>query len=526
MRKLFVVLFAVVVLLCCVHFDAVREFKSYRIQSLGYDPGEILVKIIGVNPAAAQFAEGRLGIPAIDSITAEYGIRYIRLLKLDWYRLEFSEYTDVTPIIDRFSALKEVHYASKDAVVKLDPAELKQNDSWWQCPDDMEFILLGPSGDFGEWLPGYCSVYPNDPLFKDQWAHGAAQTNLGWHKHMGKLSTPPVVQILDQGIFFRHEDSGRFKADAGGYYGRNHCEGRDPNDPSNESPAESHATHVAGIVAAAINNGKGCCGVVPDVWMRSQRVINSRGYGTLEDLLNGIVTAADECILLNGSRENKTAINGIFNMSLGFSSQIPREMMKPLEDALDYARSKGCFIIAAAGNENEDKACWPAQFPDVLGVAATALGDDLDGSAASDQEQRAWFSNYGEGVDLCAPGHKIMSTVPDDGYEKYSGTSMAAPFVTGAAALVVSYYPQITMEQLREVLTKCGDAVESEPGHHIGLRVNVLKALEMAEKLEQQRQREVWLGFFNSPEGKDFLRQMLKGMFGENAIIDMPEKFE
>ncbi len=478
MRKLFAAFFVVIAALCCIYFGGLCDrFDSVRIMTLGYDPGEILVKVTAVDPAAAQLANGRFGIPAVDRITADYGIKYIKPMAAGWYQLEFSEFTDVRPIIGRLSSVKEVHYAFNDMVVQLDPSELRQEeDDRCQFYDGMVFILLGPSERFDEWLPEYCEVFPNDPLFKDQWQHEVAQTNLAWHKLAGKDTAPPVVQVIDQGVDLKHEDF-VFKADDKGYYGRNHCEGN-PNDPSNEDPTELHATHVSGIIAAVINNKKGGCGVVPNVWMRSQRIFNEYGYTTIQTIVDGIVTAADDSEKLNQSRENKTAVNGIFNMSFGTGSRTPREIVQPIEDAIIYAEKKNCVMFAAAGNEGCEGAGYPARFRQVVGVGATSIASSREGS---NDEKRAFFSNYGTGVNCCAPGHHIMSTLPDDTYSKLSGTSMACPFAAGVAAIVVSCYPQITPAQLKQVLISSGDDIK--PDKKMGLRVNVLKALEMAEKM-------------------------------------------
>jgi hypothetical protein len=542
-------------------------FPFYRAsQQIPCDPGEVLVYIddcryTDCSQSMSLLGPGRFGLDAVDSITLKYGIKYIEPLALPgWYQLEFDEGTDIEPIIAELSKVAEVQCAIPDIKIQLEP---EPQQSWFGGRDEDKYSrelrtdenLLRNYSNFKSLLHDICKKqghsdiksdmifeegiqrcvidydndklifyeFPNDPLFKEQWQHKVSLTLDSWKKYAGKEAVPPVVEVIDTGVYLKHEDFEHvFKVDSEGAFGRNHA-GGNPKDPSNTLPTELHATHVAGIIAARINNTKGGCGVVPNVWMRSQRVLNASGAGTLQNVVNGIVTAANESVTLNNSRTKKTVINGIFNMSLGISARIPRYLVRPIEEAVKYAESKNCVVIAAAGNEGSEGAGYPARFEQVVAVGATAF----DGK----NETRAFFSNYGTGVNCCAPGHYIMSTMPDDKYAKLSGTSMACPFAVGVAAIVVSYYPQITPKQLKQVLAESGDNIGTDKP--MGLRVNVLKALEMAEKIcksrvEEKVSNDVWLRAVSDATilGFDELIEHLKSLIAAGADVNARDEYD
>ena len=196
-----------------------------------------------------------------------------------------------------------------------------------------------------------------------------------------------------------------------------------------------HGTHVAGIIGAVWNNSKGIDGVVGkiDIEILPVKVLNNAGQGSKYDIINGITYAAD-----HGS--------SIINLSLGsnYSSELEAE-------AIRYAQNKGCLVVAAAGNDGFNVSMtYPASYDNVLSVGATDSAN-----------QRAYFSNYGETLDLAAPGSEIISSVPkrialqekaagepiygddDEGYfVSWSGTSMACPHVVGVAALYKAINPK------------------------------------------------------------------------------------
>lgn len=189
-----------------------------------------------------------------------------------------------------------------------------------------------------------------------------------------------------------------------------------------------HGTHVAGIVGARGGNGVGVAGVAWNVRLMIVRVLDAAARGNTTDVARGIRYAVD-----NGAR--------IVNLSLAGPSSTP-----DLQDAVAYAQARGVLIVAAAGNDGANLAnapTYPAAYgeEDVLGVAATRQ----DGGLSS-------VSDYGPGADLAAPGEGILSTALGGGYEWRTGTSMAAPEVTGALVLIAAARPDLDAAGLRYAL--------------------------------------------------------------------------
>lgn len=206
--------------------------------------------------------------------------------------------------------------------------------------------------------------------------------------------------------------------------------------------SESHGTHVAGIVAAERNNGKGANGVANNVEIMSIRAVpNGDEYD--KDVAKAIRYAVD-----NGA----TVINGSFGKSFSPHSQWVR-------DAIKYAADKDVLIVHAAGNDSKDIDVEP-NFP----------ADNINGQEIADNyisvgalapvygsKMVAGFSNYGDqNVDVFAPGAQVYSTTPENEYDTKGGTSMAAPAVAGLAALIRSQHPNLSAAQVKKVILDSG----------------------------------------------------------------------
>ncbi len=246
----------------------------------------------------------------------------------------------------------------------------------------------------------------------------------------------------------------------------------------------SHGTHVAGIVGASRNNGIGMNGIADNVKLMVVRVVPD-GDERDKDVANGIYYAVK-----NGAK--------IINMSFG-KDYSPYK--KYVDKAVRYAERKGVLLVHAAGNDGRDtdkelnyphpkyskKDRWAKNW---LEVGAS--------SWAKDENLPAEFSNYGKRtVSVFAPGVEIYSTIPGNKYKKMQGTSMASPVVAGVAALVWSYYPKLTAEELKMILmtsaTKYADVnvkIPGKKGEKTGFAklsqsagvVNAYNALKMADK--------------------------------------------
>lgn len=180
---------------------------------------------------------------------------------------------------------------------------------------------------------------------------------------------------------------------------------------------QSHGTHVAGIISAD-KNGVGLVGVAPKARLLIMKALDYRGSGFSSDIADAI----HGCILNDAD---------IINMSLGAS-----EPSTIIHDAVKAASSKGIIVVAAAGNES-GPVSFPGAFAETVGVASLAEGDKF-----------SYFSNFGKEVDVIAPGSNIFSSIPNNNYAYYSGTSMASPMMAGVYALSISSGKAIKYEDL------------------------------------------------------------------------------
>jgi subtilisin family serine protease len=265
-----------------------------------------------------------------------------------------------------------------------------------------------------------------------------------------------VIAVVDSGIKLDHpEFSGRLVP---GYDFVNN-----DNVPDDDM---GHGTHVAGIIAAALDNGQGVAGVCPNCRLMPVKVLNQSNLGTWSQLAQGILFATD-----NGAR--------VINLSLGATS--PSETIVA---AVEYAQAHGVIVVAAAGNYSTDAPFYPAALEGVIAVGAT--------TATGERWTR---SNYGSSVDLVAPGALIYSTYHDlnnlyHGYTYMSGTSMAAPFVAGVVGLLLSADRTLSAQQVTDAVIAGAEdlgavGVDADFGNG---RVNAMGALmaqpgELAGKL-------------------------------------------
>lgn len=215
------------------------------------------------------------------------------------------------------------------------------------------------------------------------------------------------------------------------YYGTNDVTG----------PGADHGTHVAGIIGAARNNNIGINGVADDVLLMSVRAVPN-GDERDKDIANAIRYAAD-----NGAK--------VVNMSFG-KPYSPNK--KVVDEAVQYAMSKDVLLIHAAGNDgaNLDSSVFYPNRVYADGKGAANAWIEVGASGPGDDESLvAPFSNYSKtGVDVFAPGVAIYSSTPGSQYDYHDGTSMAAPVVTGLAALIRSYYPKLSAVQVKDIILK------------------------------------------------------------------------
>ncbi len=297
-------------------------------------------------------------------------------------------------------------------------------------------------------------VIPNDPSFVSQWGLTRINCPTAWMRQTGSANV--TVAVIDTGIDLNHPElapllvAGRDLVDLGmnpvpppGFRFEGDFAGRD-NDPQDEV---GHGTHVAGTIACMTNNGVGVAGVTWTSRLMPVRVLarivnlndatDVRGVGSGADIAAGIRWAVD-----NGAQ--------VLNLSLGGPTDMQVE-----RDAIAYAVSQGVVVVAAMGNafQQGNPTSFPAAYPDVIAVGAINQAD-----------QRAPFSQTGPHIDVAAPGVGILSTVWDDGFATFQGTSMASPHVAGVAALILACNSSLTAAQVGDLIRQTAQPLRDNPG--------------------------------------------------------------
>ncbi len=298
-------------------------------------------------------------------------------------------------------------------------------------------------------------------------------------------SSDIIVAVIDSGIDYYHEDltsnmwvnpgeiaGNGLDDDGNGYiddvYGYNFVS--DNGDPMDDF---YHGTHCAGTIAAEGNNGIGITGVSWNARLMAVKVLDDNGAGYISDIAAGIIYAANM-----GAKVS----NNSYGSFMKNEELYGKAVYFPIIDAFQAANEAGMVAVTSAGNsranlddvsyvDGELSTSYPAgiNLSNIISVAATDADDQL-----------APFSNYGfADVDMGAPGVGIYSTMPGNKYGLLSGTSMAAPHVTGAAALLLAQHPELEPYEVRAILMQSGDSVSSLEDITIsGKRLNLTAALE------------------------------------------------
>ena len=299
---------------------------------------------------------------------------------------------------------------------------------------------------------------PNDPRFErgELWGLGpipGADAVAAWQKQTGKAEI--VVAVIDTGIEIAHPDlreriwtnekeipGNGIDDDRNGYiddyHGVDIVAGK-----GNGDDQQGHGTHVAGSICATGNNDQGVVGVNWKCSLLPVKIFGASGGGSYFDALRGIDYVTD-------LRKRGVPIV-VANNSWG-----GRGYSQPLENAVARAIKAGVVFVAAAGNsgsDNQHSPHYPSNFEDVLAVAAIAR----DGRLAS-------FSNYGDPVHIGAPGVQILSTYPGSRYSYLQGTSMAAPHVSGAVALLSAQHPNLDRKNLQKQILDTAASLPSLKG--------------------------------------------------------------
>ncbi|HEY3383832.1 MAG TPA: S8 family serine peptidase, partial [Vicinamibacterales bacterium] len=402
--------------------------------------GEVLVKFRGA-PSSVPTPDEIQGLADTDR-DEEVGRVAVRRLH--------SKSLDVEALLAALTQRDDVEYAEPNYVVH----------AIGTVPDDTYMGLLWGLRNTGQTIGGQAGVVGAD-----------IEATLAWDITKGSRAT--VVAVVDTGVDYTHPDlqanvwsaptaysvriGGRTINCGAGTHGFNAialtCDPMDDN---------SHGTHVSGTIGAVGNNGTGVVGVNWIASVMGAKFLDAKGSGSIADAINAIDFAI-QAKQVFGAGANVRVLSNSWGGG-GFS--------QALLDEINRANASDMLFVAAAGNagtDNDTVASYPSNFnaPNVVAVAAT-----------DNRDQLASFSNYGATtVDLGAPGVSIASTVRNNSYAYYSGTSMATPHVSGAAALVLSACALDTTWVKTTILSTV-DAVPALAGRTVtGGRLNVFSAI-------------------------------------------------
>lgn len=361
-----------------------------------YVPGEILVRYKAGMQAQAQATIAGIGARTIRSTD-----------QTRFHRLKLPPGVTVEDAITRLKKNPNVDYVGPNHLIHI-----------CREPNDYNYTT------------GYFDVFTQWGLYSPDYPGAGIEAPQAWDITTG--SSDVVIAIIDTGVMTNHEDLWQKIVP-----GRNTISGASPDDYDDD---HGHGTFVAGVAAAMSDNWIGCAGVSWGAKVMPVKVIGSDGSGTEDDAAAGIIWAAD-----HGAK--------VLNMSFA-GIDVPAE-----QSAIEYAWGKGCILVAATGNEDTDVPQYPAAYDQVLAVGAT----NEYGERCTTADWGEGGSNYGSHIDVMAPGNMIVSTsngmgLFGDYYDVESGTSAAAPFVSGTAALLCSQYPGWTNTQVVEqIKNTCRD---------------------------------------------------------------------
>lgn len=352
---------------------------------------------------------------------------------------------ELTSCLSKYASSQEVEFVEEDHLIQVEP-----------ITNATEFTSLGKLNE--------SAITTNDPLLERQWGLANVNAQGAWElAHISPISSR--IAILDTGVNSNHKDL-RGKVIHHANFSRSET----------AEDVQGHGTHVAGIAAAVTNNGNGIAGMsYNSASIMNIKVLGDTGSGTVSNVAEGIIYAANQ-----GA--------DVINMSLG--SQLGNETLR---NAVNYAYNKGVLLVGAAGNNSSDIANYPAGYSQVLAVAATNQNNEL-----------APFSNYGSWVEVAAPGQDILSTYLDNptdsmtGYRVGSGTSQAAPFISGLAGLIKATNPLLTNREIRSIIQRAGIQSVSEGTIRFG-RIDAMRAIQLTRNTSRRQRQQpsklppVWL---------------------------------
>lgn len=294
---------------------------------------------------------------------------------------------------------------------------------------------------------------PNDPSYNKLWGMKKINAPAAWDKKTGSKGI--VVAVVDTGIDYNHEDlKDNVVKDKDGEQGFNAIyNDRDPMDRN------GHGTHVAGIIGAKGNNDIGVAGVNWEVGLLGVKVLGDEGWGSDAGVIAGLNYVLEQ--------KYKGLNIRVVNMSLGgWEKPVLNPASDPYGSVIKAMSDSGIILVLAAGNEFQDTDNPGGPGSDIYNPANDYRGllpypasfrfaNTITVASMDEDRGRSDFSNYSPNyVHIAAPGGNVFSTLPEGKYASDSGTSMAAPHVAGAAALIAAAYPAETATQIKARILK------------------------------------------------------------------------
>lgn len=304
--------------------------------------------------------------------------------------------------------------------VSLLSADSRPGDAWITVEEEhlSELIAFGNVEYYEEdILAEFAEYTENDPSYSTMWEHPLINSEGAWEK--GALGDGICVAVIDSGANNHEELLGRIAYTCDYVNG-----GTDVTDNI------GHGTAVAGVIAANRGNGKGFSGVAPRCSLAVLKVADIVDDQQVGPYISDVSDAIEDAVDLYGCR--------VINLSLGAMADSKR-----LKDAVDHAVSKGAVVVAATGNDSKSSLRYPAKYDNVMGVGAV-------GSAG----MWATFSNYGEGINVVAPGNLVNTLSGTSGYGKKNGTSFSTPYVAGVCASMLSADSSLDAQSVVDIIER------------------------------------------------------------------------
>jgi serine protease len=365
-----------------------------------------------------------------------------------------AELDKTNPILERFQTIYEMYFSADVSPYEVAQSIGRQANVVYAEPRYLHYI----------------DAIPNDSLYGEQWFYSQIKAPQAWDSVKGEDGNV-VIAVVDGGTEMHHPDlssnlwqnpgeipDNGIDDDGNGfiddYHGWNFANNSpDPTGLPGTPLNARHGTHTAGLIAAVSDNTTGVAGMSWNAQLMAVNAGASFGDESIYYGFEGIIYAAE-----NGA--------DIISCSWGRSGGSASFE----QDVIRYATELGAVVVAAAGNDNESVQHFPASYPNVLSVAAV-----------NEDDSKAVFSNYGETVDVSAPGTSILSTVSDFGYDRLGGTSMACPIVAGLVGLVQTQNPSWTGMQSGEQVRVTCDNIDAVNPIYSGMlgkgRINAYRAL-------------------------------------------------